>query len=118
MMELSLGSEKIWFYSKIVDFRKSINGLVSLISQDLSIRAEEGIFIFCNRHRDKVKVLGWHGNGFVLLYKRLEAGKFTVLVDEDNLTVVLDKQQLSWLLAGLDWDKMRHWDSLSYDEYA
>ena len=117
-MQLSLSAPKIWFYGKFVDFRKSINGLVSLISQDLSMDPEEGIFIFCNRCRDKVKVLGWHGNGFVLLYKRLETSKFTVLLDEDNPTVVLDDKQLSWLLAGLDWEQMRNWKDLAFDNFA
>lgn len=116
-MQLTLSARKIWFYSDAVDFRKSIDGLVCLVRTQMNINPTEGVFIFRNRSKDKVKILAWHGNGFVLLYKRMERGKFTIISDQAASSVTLDEQQLSWLLAGLDWDKMRHWDTLSYDDY-
>lgn len=116
-MQLKLSAPKIWFYTKAVDFRKSIDGLVSLVQTELGVKPTEGIFLFYNRGRDKLKLLSWHGNGFVLLYKRLEKGKFTLSAECDNHSVSLDEQQLSWLLAGLDWEKMRQWKELSYDDY-
>ena len=73
----------------------------------MGLNRAAGIFVFCNRAKDKLKVLVWHDNGFVLLYKRLEKGKFTIIPDQDASSVVLDEQQLNWLLAGLDWDKKR-----------
>lgn len=116
-MQLRLSAPKIWFYSGVVDFRRSIDGLVSLVHSQLSLNPAEGIFVFCNRGKDKLKVLAWHGNGFVLLYKRLEKGRFTVTHDPDASSIALDEQQLSWLLAGLDWDKMRTWNTLIYEDY-
>lgn len=116
-MQLSLSAAKIWFYNGAVDFRKSINGLVFLIDTNMKTPPGEGIFVFCNRNKDKVKILTWHGNGFVLLYKRLERGKFTVVTDEKACSVSLDEEQLQWLLAGLDWNKLRNWDKLTYDDY-
>lgn len=116
-MQLKLSSPKIWFYNRAVDFRKSIDGLVCLVQTHLDINPTEGIFIFHNRSKDKIKLLAWHGNGFVILYKRLERGKFTVIDDSNTQCISLDEVQLSWLLAGLDWDKMRNWNTLSYDAY-
>ena len=117
-MQLSLNAPKIWFYQPTVDFRKSIDGLVGLIQSHMDVTLTEGIFVFCNRNKDKLKLLAWHGNGFVLLYKRLEKERFTVVSKTNAESVTLNQQQLSWLLAGLDWDKMRSWNTLSYDDYC
>ena len=115
-MQLMLSAPKIWFYTAPIDFRKSINGLVGLVQTELGANPTDGIFVFHNRQRDKLKLLAWHGNGFVMLYKRLEQGKFA-LGAVDAGTVTLDEQTLSWLLAGLDWHQMRHWNTLSFDDY-
>ena len=116
-MQLTLQDSKIWFYSIAVDFRKSINGLVYLVQSIFKMDPSEGIFIFHNKSKDKLKILAWHGNGFVLLYKRLESGKFTVISNAAATSVSLDENELSWLLAGLDWQKMRTWNTLSYDTF-
>jgi len=102
----------------VVDFRKSIDGLVALISHEMEINPTDGVFVFCNRAKDKIKVLAWHGNGFVLLYKRLEKGKFTPVDKEDSQSVTLSNEQLSWVLAGLNWEQMSNWNTLSYDDYC
>ena len=34
------------------------------------------LFLFCGRHRDRIKAILWEGDGFVLLYKRIEHGGF------------------------------------------
>ena len=116
-MQLTLSAPQIWFYQGVVDFRRSIDGLVGLVSS-LDINPTSGIFVVCNRAKDKLKLLAWHGNGFMLLYKRLEKGKFTVVGVQESGSITLDEKQLSWLLAGLDWHQMRHWNSLSYDDYC
>jgi transposase len=116
-MQLTLSAPKIWFYHGAVDFRKSIDGLVNLIQSTSELNPAEGIFIFHNRPRDKLKLLSWHGNGFVLLYKRLERNKFTVLSSPEETVVALNEKQLSWLLAGLHWEQMSQWNTLAYDDY-
>jgi len=103
-MELELRSKKIWLYDGVVDFRKSIDGLSLLVGEQLKASQMEAIFLFFNRRRDKVKVLAWHGNGFILLYKRLERGRFSMI--ERQGEEVFDKRQLSLLLAGLDLENM------------
>lgn len=115
-MELKLSSPKIWLYEIAVDFRKSINGLSEFACQHQSGHLQEDIFIFHNRACDKVKLLAWHGNGFVLLYKRLEKGRFTFCKTNHGSTLMNDRQ-LSWLLAGLDWQMMSHWKHLEYDDF-
>ena len=117
-MQIKLKAPAIWFYNTAIDFRKSIDGLVTYIHMHLNENPSQGIYIFFNRNRDKLKILAWHGNGFLLLYKRLEVGKFTIPDDANVQSVTLDERQLSWVLAGLDWEKMRKWDQLEFDEYS
>ena len=53
---------------------------------------------------NRIKVLGWHRNGFAMIYKRLESGKFFVRTDSNNLQI--NSEQLNWLLIGVDWQLM------------
>ena len=67
---------KIMLYNKVVDMRKSIDGLSILVSDILSLNPSDGsIYIFFNKKHDKLKMLYWDKNGFTLLYKRLEKEK-------------------------------------------
>lgn len=116
-MQMRLESPKIWLASEPVDFRRSINGLCLWVSEEMQANPQEGIFIFYNKGRDRVKLLAWHRNGFVLIYKRLERGRFKIPRDFSN-TFSLDERQLSWLLAGLDWHEMSHWDTLTFESYV
>jgi transposase len=61
------------------DMRRSFNGLVGLIENDLHQQVESGdLFLFFNRRGDRVKVMWFAGDGLVIWYKRLEAGTFEV----------------------------------------
>lgn len=104
-MEIALQSEKIYIASKAVDFRKSIDGLASIVVEQMQKELGEGVYVFYNKSVNRVKILGWHRNGFALIYKRLESGKFFVRYDaDDNLEI--NSEQLNWLLVGLDWQLM------------
>jgi transposase len=105
-MEIALRSEKIYIANKSVDFRRSIDGLCALIVEEMQKKPDDGVYIFYNKHLNRVKVLGWHRNGFVLLYKRLEEGKFFVRVDANNLQINSD--QLNMLLIGINWKLLSH----------
>jgi transposase len=100
-MQITLQAESILIADKAVDFRKSIDGLCGLIVEDMKEQPQQGIYVFYNQARNRVKILGWHTNGFVLLYKRLEKGKF--IIEKERERIKLDAKQLKWLLAGLDW---------------
>jgi transposase len=114
-MQLTLTSHKIWLYPKPVDFRRSIDGLSALIINQ-SLPVQNGIFVFHNTTRDKLKLLVWHVNGFILLYKRLERGKFIFCRDNDNHYSV-NERQFNWLLAGLDWVQMSRFNELEFDDF-
>lgn len=103
-MQLSFKTP-IWFYPNHVDFRKQIDGLVILIADQLSLNPASGeLFIFRNRSGNKIKLLWYERNGFWLCYKRLEKGKLKFPSHDAN-TFELTRDQLSWLLSGLDFTK-------------
>ena len=62
------------------------------------------LFLFCGRRRDRIKALYWEGNGFVLLYKRLESGSFQWPRKESEARA-LTPQQYRWLMEGLSIDQ-------------
>lgn len=117
-MHLQLYGKQIFLYRQPVDFRLSIDGLVGVISRDLNQNPKDGIYLFYNRSRDKIKCISWHKNGFALLYKRLEVGRFSFAHDPVTGVVNISTDELSWLLAGLEWQKMRDWRELNYDKFS
>lgn len=116
-MQLSLDAPSILICTKPVDFRKAIDGLLGIVLSDLAVDPHAHIFIFYNRDRNKIKVLAWHKNGFVLLLKRLEKGHFFNAVASNASLVTVTPQQLSWLLAGLNWVAMTEWGELEYKDF-
>ena len=116
-MQLTIQAPSILLCTKAVDFRKAIDGLLDIVLSDLSIEPRTNIFIFYNRGRDKIKVLAWHKNGFVLLLKRLEKGQFFNAVDNTSNLINVTPQQLSWLIAGLNWVAMTEWGELEYRDF-
>jgi|KBSMisStandDraft_5_1062788.scaffolds.fasta_scaffold370958_2 transposase len=115
-MQLTIHSPSILICTRSVDFRRGIDGLVNIVQSELNANPQENIFIFYNRSRDKAKILAWHKNGFILLLKRLEKGHF-FNIEDDKVTVSVTSQQLSWLLAGLDWVTMSVWGELEYSDF-
>lgn len=113
-MRMFVDVPAIYLYPGHVDFRKSINGLVLIIEQDMAHSPfDEALFVFCNRQRDKVKALYWDKTGFCLWYKRLEKDFFrwpTAGQKSQQLT----EEQWRWLLAGVDLDKIRPHCPLNY----
>ena len=115
-MQLKLNAAKIYLATEAVDFRCSIDGLCAQVQNHLGKNLSEGIFIFYSRDKKKLKLLTWHRNGFVLVYKRLEHGHFYVGASKKG-TLSIDESQLSWLLAGLDWAGMSQWKELEFMDY-
>lgn len=117
-MQLQLYGKKIWLYRAAIDFRKSIDGLSYLVMSEIKQQPKDGIFLFFNRNRDKIKCLSWHKNGFVLLYKRMEIGRFAIEFNKTTGVVEVNPDELTWLLAGLEWQKMRDWKELNYEKFS
>ena len=93
---------KVYLYRKPVDFRKSYRGLAALVEQELQHNPFSGVlYIFCNRHRNRIKGLFWEDNGFVLYYKALAEERFRWPGEHSEL-LTISGQQLNWLLDGYD----------------
>lgn len=116
-MELKLYAKQIFLYRKPIDFRAGIDGLCFLVQTQCKRNPEEGIYLFLNKKRDKLKLLSWHKNGFVLCYKRLEKDLFRMSVQGEG-TIEISPDEMTWLLAGLEWEKMRHWRELNYSKFS
>ena len=102
-MEIAFGADEVYVADKAIDFRAGINSLCALVVEYMQKEPSKGIYVFYNRHHDRLKILGWHRNGFVMLSKRLERGRFFIK-SGDNLQ--LSPDQLNWLLIGVDWQLM------------
>jgi transposase len=99
-------AQKIYVYRDPIDMRQSINGLSILVSADGGDLGLGSTFLFVNRYGDKIKILVREDNGFVLIYKRLDRGKFRLGVgDHDQFTIT--PKQARWLLDGLDWQSLK-----------
>ena len=97
----------IYLHKQPVDFRKSINGLSVIVEEHMQLSSFSGaLFVFCNRQRDKIKVLYWDQTGFCLWYKRLEKDKFTWPKKLSGDVLTLSERQWHWLLEGLDIQNM------------
>ena len=102
---LSLGgNHRIFLCLRPVDFRKAHDGLCAHVRDQFEDDPFSGdLFVFHNGAKDRVKLLVWDKNGFWLLYKRLEKGRFPFDVRGDGARVEIDRAQLSMMLEGIDW---------------
>jgi len=104
----------VYLCRDIVDFRKGINGLAILVEETLRRDPfSEQLFVFCNRSRNRIKILYWERNGFCLWQKRLERDRFAWPRDDEAL-VTLTGKQLNWLLDGVDLWALRPHKRLAY----
>lgn len=105
---------KVYVHREAVDFRKSINGLAALVEQSMGLDPfAPALYAFRNRRRDRIKILGWGGNGFWLLMKRLEEDRF-VWPRRQQVVMELSTEQLHWLLEGIDIDAVRRHPARQY----
>jgi len=106
----------VYLHREYVDFRKQINGLSLIVESgmDQSIFAG-GLFVFCNKKRDKLKVLYWDTTGFCLWHKRLEEDKFMWPRKESTQVISWNKEQLNWLLRGFNVSQLKPHNPLKYN---
>ena len=74
----------------------------------------DAVYVFCNRGRDKLKVIHWDRTGYVLWYKRLEQARFLWPRRHDQAVIELTREQLQWLLSGFDILRMQGHRTLRY----
>lgn len=90
-----------------VDFRRGADSLAAAVQEQLQGDPFCGdIFIFRSKRADRVKIVFWDGTGLCLFQKRLEHGRFVWPGITDG-TIHLTSAQLSMLLEGLDWTRIR-----------
>ena len=101
MLAEAHGISKIMIICGTTDLRKGIDGLAALVQQQFELDPfTNTLFLFCGRRRDRIKGLYWEKDGFVLLYKRLEAGVYQwprSAAEAKQIT----PQQYRWLMEGL-----------------
>ena len=91
----------IWLYCQPIDFRKQLDGLIVEIASTLKRDPASGQwFVFRNKQSNKIKIIVWEKNGFWMLYKRVEKGRFRFPAKADH-DIHLTSTQLSWLLSGI-----------------
>lgn len=102
-MMLSLPtSVRIWLATQATDMRKSFDTLAELVRQQLQGDPLSGqLFVFRNKRADRVKLLYWDEDGFVIVYKRLEAGTFR-FPTATTAGVEVRAADLQMLLDGVD----------------
>ena len=97
-------ASEIYLVCGYTDMRKSIDGLRAIVEGALNLDSKSrALFLFCGRRCDRIKALIWEGDGYVLLYKRLDVdrGRYRWPRDKSearNLTW----QQFDWLMSGID----------------
>ncbi|WP_010493869.1 IS66 family insertion sequence element accessory protein TnpB [Paenibacillus elgii] len=94
-------SQRVYLACGSTDLRKSIDGLAALVQEGFGLDPFSPCpFVFCNRERNKLKILYWEHNGFWLFYRRLERGTFQWPSDKER-TFNVSSRELRWLLDGL-----------------
>ena len=94
---------KIYLAVEPVDMRKQFNGLWALAGEKLKENPRSGaVFVFCNKDRDRVKMLYWDGTGVWVLAKRLEKGRFSWPQGSDQKKLSLTTEALTMLVGGID----------------
>jgi transposase len=101
-------SVRIWLSAQPADLRKSFDGLAALVEQWLDGDPLSGhVFVFRNKAGDRVKLLVWDEDGYVIYYKRLEAGVFRFPSSADQASVAIRAADLLMLLDGVDLASVR-----------
>lgn len=108
---------KVYLHREPVDFRLNINGLSALVQKALGMDPFAAcVYVFSNRRRNRVKILGWDRNGFWLLLKRLEEDRF--IWPGEAVVPTLTVEQLHWLLEGIDIGVVQRHPKRQYERVA
>ena len=91
----------VYLATGYTDLRKGIDGLAVMVQEQFKLNPfSDALFLFCGRRGDRIKGLYWEGDGFLLLYKRLENGSFQWPRSGEEVRS-LTPQQYRWLMEGL-----------------
>ena len=94
-------AREIYLACGYTDMRRSIDGLAAVVEQQFNLNPfQPALFLFCGKRCDRLKALLWEGDGFVLLYKRLESGRFQWPRTQSECRPIT-WQEFRWLMEGL-----------------
>ncbi len=106
----------VYLHRTPVDFRKAVNGLSVIVKQEMGLSPyAEGLYVFCNKSKDRLKILYWDKTGFALWYKRLEADKFKWPLHGEEVVLPISVVELDCLLSGLSIERHK---ALNYKEVS
>jgi len=109
----------IYLHRGYVDMRKSINGLSVIVQNDMKLNPfSKFLFVFCNKNKNRLKILYWDKTGFALWLKMLDRSSFIWPKKLDHEVIELNRDQLKWLLCGLDILKMKPHQELCYESVS
>lgn len=96
---------KIYVACGYTDMRKQIDGLAQMVEQNFRLDPfSNAFFLFCGHRRDRIKALYWEGDGFLLLYKRLDSKSVYQWPRSPKDVQEITPQQYRWLMEGLKID--------------
>ena len=105
MLKGIIGRKTVYIVTGYTDMRKGIDGLAAIVQGKLNLDPySRALFLFCGRNPRRMKGLLWEGDGFLLLYKRLDNGAFRWPRNETE-AILLTEQEIRWLLEGLEIDQ-------------
>lgn len=109
------GFTAIYLHKAPVDFRKQSHGLSVIVEAEMRLSAfSEALFVFTSRDRKKLKILYWDRTGFALWSKKLEKERFPWPRKFEEAVVQIGPRELSWLLDGYEFWKMKPHEELRY----
>ena len=99
----------IYIVCGYTDLRYGIDSLAAIIEQKykMNLFVANTLFLFCGHSATKIKGLLWEGDGFLLLYKRVESGRFSWPRTSSDLKS-LSPEQFRWLMRGFSLDPVIH----------
>ncbi len=102
MLKEFASGTKVCLVTGYTDLRRGIDGLAEIVQGKLELDPyNRALFLFCGRRRDRIKGLLWEGDGFLLLYKRLDNGAFRWPRNETEAKL-LTEREIRWLFEGLE----------------
>jgi transposase len=100
---INLTGKRIYLACGKTDMRKQINGLTEIVASKFELGSDlfgGAVFVFCNGSRNRLKILVWDGDGFWLIFKRLEKGRFRWPAEGEAMTLTMTWEELNILLGG------------------
>lgn len=106
----------IYLATSKVDMRKSIDGLVSIVTMEFKSEViSNTLFIFTNKNRNRLKILYYENHGYWLFLRRLDRGTFKVKEDKISKLKTINSKQLEWLINGMEVEEKKIINHTKYE---